>query len=259
MFRFLIHILIPTVLMLCAEAVNAQAGPPVDGGPVKATPSKAMPEPRSFGVASETVHVLQAYAFEPFSSQDDGNFEANIAGSRYCTSLCFVEAPLMLPAGAAIEAVELEGCDGSDQNQITAKLFRIEALEADFETLATAPTGGTSTPGCSFFVDDLDPAPTVDNLNNSYMVQVHLPSSSTGQVRFQAVRVYYRRQISPAPGTATFNDVLTGHPFFQHIEALAASGITAGCGGGDFCPGDPVTRGQMAVFLAAALGLHWAP
>ena len=47
------------------------------------------------------------------------------------------------------------------------------------------------------------------------------------------------------------------HPFFQHVEALATSGITAGCGGGNFCPDHPLTRGQMAVFLAKALGLHW--
>jgi hypothetical protein len=58
--------------------------------------------------------------------------------------------------------------------------------------------------------------------------------------------------------TATFpNDVPTTHPFFRFIEALAASGITAGCDAGSFCPDDPVTRGQMAVFLVAALGLHF--
>jgi hypothetical protein len=51
--------------------------------------------------------------------------------------------------------------------------------------------------------------------------------------------------------------VPTNHPFFQFIEALAASRITSGCGGGNFCPDAPVTRGQMAVFLARALGLNF--
>jgi hypothetical protein len=51
--------------------------------------------------------------------------------------------------------------------------------------------------------------------------------------------------------------VPTNHPFFQFVEALAASGITAGCGNGNFCPDAPLTRGQMAVFLSKALGLHW--
>jgi hypothetical protein len=71
------------------------------------------------------------------------------------------------------------------------------------------------------------------------------------------VGVRYKLQVSPAPASATFGDVPTDHPFFRFVEALAASGITAGCGGGNFCPNDPITRGQMAVFLAAALGLHF--
>ena len=71
--------------------------------------------------------------------------------------------------------------------------------------------------------------------------------------------MFYKLQVSPPPGTATFADVPTTHLFFQYVEALAAAGITSGCGGGNFCPDAAVTRGQMAVFLAKALGLHWAP
>ena len=37
------------------------------------------------------------------------------------------------------------------------------------------------------------------------------------------------------------------------INALATSGITAGCGGGRYCPKAPVTRGQIAAFLYRAL------
>ena len=37
--------------------------------------------------------------------------------------------------------------------------------------------------------------------------------------------------------------------FAPWIEALAAAGITTGCGGGNFCPENLVTRRQMAVFL----------
>ena len=39
------------------------------------------------------------------------------------------------------------------------------------------------------------------------------------------------------------------------INALAAAGITSGCGGGDFCPSESVTRAQMAAFLRRAFGL----
>jgi hypothetical protein len=80
-----------------------------------------------------------------------------------------------------------------------------------------------------------------------------------GATTLTAVRVYYTLQVSPAPATATFGDVPTSHPFFQFVEALAASGITVGCGGGNYCPDAALTRGQMAVFLSKALGLHFAP
>ena len=78
-------------------------------------------------------------------------------------------------------------------------------------------------------------------------------------LRIAAVRIGYKLQVSPDPAGATFADVPHGHPLHQFVEALAASGITFGCGGGNFCPDAPITRGQMAVFLAGGLGLHWAP
>jgi hypothetical protein len=74
---------------------------------------------------------------------------------------------------------------------------------------------------------------------------------------FRKAVLYYRLQPSPAPATATFLDVPTNSPYFQFVEALAAAGITAGCGGGNYCPDAPATRGQMAVFLARALGIYW--
>ena len=44
--------------------------------------------------------------------------------------------------------------------------------------------------------------------------------------------------------------------FFEgDIEAIANAGITLGCDAeGNFCPNDPVTRGQMAAFLVRAMG-----
>jgi len=52
----------------------------------------------------------------------------------------------------------------------------------------------------------------------------------------------------------SFADVPVGNPFCGFIERLADDGITGGCGGLNFCPDAPVTRGQMAVFIEAALG-----
>ena len=55
--------------------------------------------------------------------------------------------------------------------------------------------------------------------------------------------------VSPAAVGQTFNDVPQDHWAFPFIEELADRGITAGCGAGNFCPNDEVTRAQMAVFL----------
>lgn len=77
-------------------------------------------------------------------------------------------------------------------------------------------------------------------------------------LRFRGLRIYYHLQVSPAPSTATFTDVPTSHPFFQFVEALADSGITTGCSATQYCPNNYVTRGQMAVFLARIVGLHWS-
>ena len=61
---------------------------------------------------------------------------------------------------------------------------------------------------------------------------------------------------TPPPATgAVFGDVPAGDPFAPWIERLAAEGISGGCGGGNYCPGQAVTRAQMAVFLVRAFGL----
>ncbi|MCL4274909.1 MAG: S-layer homology domain-containing protein [Anaerolineales bacterium] len=57
----------------------------------------------------------------------------------------------------------------------------------------------------------------------------------------------------PAVGGSTgFSDVPVTHPFAAWIKQLAADGITGGCGAGIYCPNNPVTRAQMAIFLLRA-------
>jgi S-layer homology domain len=51
-----------------------------------------------------------------------------------------------------------------------------------------------------------------------------------------------------------FSDVPTGSTYHTSISRLVGAGLTGGCGGGKYCPNDPVTRGQMAAFLNRGLG-----
>jgi hypothetical protein len=55
------------------------------------------------------------------------------------------------------------------------------------------------------------------------------------------------------PATERFTDVPAAHPFFKYIQMMALLGITSGCAADRYCPDDPVTRGQMAVFILRAL------
>lgn len=54
----------------------------------------------------------------------------------------------------------------------------------------------------------------------------------------------------PPPATgAVFADVPTDSFAADWIEQLALEGITAGCGGGNYCPDQPNTRAEMSIFL----------
>jgi hypothetical protein len=61
----------------------------------------------------------------------------------------------------------------------------------------------------------------------------------------------------PASGDDAFTDD-GGSVHHDSINAIAAAGIVAGCGDDRFCPGDPITRAQMATFLVAAFDLPTA-
>ncbi|MFL6264287.1 MAG: ELWxxDGT repeat protein [Thermoanaerobaculia bacterium] len=60
----------------------------------------------------------------------------------------------------------------------------------------------------------------------------------------------------PPPVTGTvFTDVPPDYWAARWIERLAAEGVTAGCGGGSYCPERTITRAEMAVFLVRMFGL----
>lgn len=57
-----------------------------------------------------------------------------------------------------------------------------------------------------------------------------------------------------ASAVVPFDDVPAGHPHGNGIDYIAGAGITVGCTATAFCPGDSLTRGQMATFLYRSSG-----
>lgn len=228
--------------------------PQASSGWVVALPEGPSYNPRTnpnpaWGTSSTSIKQVHAYQFVPIDSSTTYSYDGSVT-MRYRTGgLNWFDASLSLPSGVSVIGLEVDGCDNDASENIYAFLI--------VDTTFYGGTLTSGTPGCGYFYYDLTGANIVtDNYNDTYALEVSLPSTGSN-LKFRAVNVYYRLNVSPAPATATFADVPTSHPFFQYVEALAASGITGGCGGGNFCPNNPVTRGQMAVFLSKALGLHF--
>jgi hypothetical protein len=217
--------------------------------------------PGTFGTTDDAITVIGHHEFFP---EDSGDGWGTVQQGRRS------DAPLYaslhdLPNGAAATEIVLYAVDNNPAEDLVLStcLQYVDALNGTPGVLSCNPAGSTSgSPGSTTIVVDVTGSTIRYQQDiggdSSYevlhhYVQVDAPSNTAVRM----VRVRWHRQVSPAPASATFGDVPTGHPIFQFVEALADSGITAGCCGGNYCPDAPLTRGQMAVFLAKALGLHW--
>jgi hypothetical protein len=99
----------------------------------------------------------------------------------------------------------------------------------------TSGSSGTGNGAVQYSVD-VTPGPTI--------------RSDTITIAGQAFTVYQG---------INFLDVPSNNPFYDDIGKLAARGVTVGCGGGNYCPNDPVTREQMAAFILRAKGEFGPP
>lgn len=221
----------------------------------------ATPASNTYGTSSRTYLALSAWNFVPINTVSTYAYSSNPSGI-YATNSAAANAfhaGLQLPSGAIVDYLELNLCDTSTTGGIGAWLLSADAGGA-FHTLANFYNATTvaEAPGCVVRSLTLPTPFTVDNNSYAYNIEISFSEASTALIILGA-RIGYRLQVSQPPATPTFGDVPTTHPFYQYIEALAASGVTAGCGSGNYCPDLALTRGQMAVFLAKALGLHWAP
>jgi hypothetical protein len=218
---------------------------------------------QSYGDHDQTLTVGAA-AFEAENSPSgegsiaaDGYLYVNGSSSRWA-------APLSLPDGAWLE----EMC--AYVNDDTAGLLAVSIIqktlvgegEVPFShtivlAISTHSTGYTTY--CAGGNLRLRNTGDPDGDGTSDAVDYWIEASTTGLGGFGGVRIAWKREVSPPPPAPTFGDVPESDGAFLHIEALAASGITAGCGGGNYCPDAMLTRRQMAVFLAKALGLQWNP
>jgi S-layer family protein len=251
--RFVRSVHIGFVMFMLPVAAMAQVISPTAKPFNRIADQVTAPNPETYGTSSETSIALDDFEFNPIRSST--TFDWN--GGRFTTSSGVLEAGVHLPAGASITKIVVQACNSNPTNSGYV-LIEAKPNNSPFgNDLALALIAANS--GCVLTTSTLGTPHTVDNVANAYSLEWGNIPAFDGSIKLQAVRVYYKLQVSPNPATATFTDVPVGHPLHRFVEALYAAGITAGCGNGNYCPDQPVTRGQIAVFLAAALGLHWAP
>jgi ELWxxDGT repeat protein len=84
---------------------------------------------------------------------------------------------------------------------------------------------------------------------------LYCPNNQLTRAEMAVLLTVARHETPPPPTGTRFADVPSNYWAAPWIEQLAADGITNGCGGGNYCPNQPITRGEMAVFLATAFHL----
>jgi hypothetical protein len=148
-----------------------------------------------------------------------------------------------------------------NDRRLTANSPALPAGSAYDVTVAT-PDGTTGTLEKGWVADFLD-VPTGHNFHSFVTTLVsNAITAGVGGGNYGVGQSTLRQQMAvfllkaklglcytPPACTGVFPDVPCTNIFAAWIEDLAARGITGGCGGGNYCPANPVRRDQMAVFL----------
>jgi hypothetical protein len=236
--------------------------------------------PEHFGGIDGTT-TIPAVSFMGLPGPDNQGF-SNYAYPGHPGGQRSGQAPLQLPNGSEITQLCFIGNDTAWHGFVQLDLVGWEyprigtPTPTAARTLATATSGTPpgAMPGLSTFCAPLTSPIVIKSFGDvdangvsgwtAYALRGTIVWFPMGGVEplisaeaFGAAVVVWRRTVSPAPAVATFTDVPTWHQQFRHVEALVASGITGGCAPGRFCPDAGITRGQFAVFLSVALGLHY--
>ena len=213
--------------------------------------AKRVEQPRDFG-SGASVSTFNVHAFQPIDSSFDFRTDLHAV---WPTSLgtsfgsIFV-ANVQLPEGAVIDYVKLDTCNN---NETPAPLVFGLTHGGDIVDVTTSIVNG-----CGETSSALMGYQNESNAGRDFSFFITwMDGPVDGSVRFSRGEIWWHRSVSPSPLTPTFLDVPASDPGFQFIEALSASGVTAGCGGGNFCPDSTLTRRQIAIFLAKSLGLYW--
>jgi hypothetical protein len=223
--------------------------------------------------ASTTVYSLSVMASNGCASTNTASVTVTV---NVTPSTPVITSPLSVPVGASGASASVVNHPGSSWTW-TLSGGTITAGQGSRQIVFDAGSPGTtmhctvveSASGCispeaatNIQVDFLDIPPA--NAFHSYIIAVARNGVTAGcgggnycgtspitraQMAVFLLKAEHGSAYTPPACTGMFADVACPSTFANWIEQLANEGVTGGCGGGNYCPTNGVTRSQMAVFL----------
>jgi hypothetical protein len=199
----------------------------------------------------------------------DGNFTA---GQAYTIikSATFADVPMTYWANTDIERAYNAGITGGctasplnycPENMVTRAQMAVFLLKGVHGSGYTPPAVGSSTGFADVPVTYWAAAwikqLAVEGITGGCGGGNYCPEGNVtrAQMAVFLLKAKHGSAYVPPAATGLFADVPIGYWARNWIEQLAVEGITAGCGGGNYCPESNVTRAQMAVFLVKTFNL----
>jgi hypothetical protein len=154
------------------------------------------------------------------------------------------------------------GCGGGDycrDGAVTRAQMAVFLLKAEHSSSYVPPScsGIFSDVACPGLFTDWIEQLAAEGITAGCASGKYCPDDAVTRAQMSAFLLKAEHGSAYVPPTCggLFTDVTCPSLFADWIEQLAAENVTAGCGGGNYCPASPNSRGQMAVFLVKTFQL----
>lgn len=149
-------------------------------------------------------------------------------------------------------------CPAAPATRAEMAVFLLRGIHGSSYVPPTATgTVFTDVPGTYWAADWIEQL-KAEGITSGCGVDLYCPNQTVTRAEMAIFLLRSEHGSTYVPPTATgtmFTDVPGTYWAVDWIEQLAVEGITSGCGAGTYCPGNPVTRAEMAVFLVRTFGL----